>query len=76
MINFFIAAVVVTYIWWRSVPFTHPSTFETIAMEDDLKIKNVKFDLKSFLKAKQLYHQLGHIWNQSFLLYGSSGTGK
>jgi hypothetical protein len=39
MINFFIAAVVVTYIWWRSVPFTHPSTFEMIAMEDGLKKK-------------------------------------
>jgi len=39
MINFFIAAVVVTYIWWSSVPFTHPSTFEMIAMEDGLKKK-------------------------------------
>ncbi|XWS76838.1 hypothetical protein CRYUN_Cryun01aG0212000 [Craigia yunnanensis] len=60
---------------WRSVPFTHPSTFETIAMESDLKIK-VKSDLDSFLKAKQYYHRLGRVWKRSYLLYGPSGTGK
>ncbi|XP_022757590.1 AAA-ATPase At2g46620-like [Durio zibethinus] len=60
---------------WRSVPFTHPSTFETIAMESDLKSK-VKSDLDSFLKAKQYYHRLGRVWKRSYLLYGPSGTGK
>ncbi|KAK2650014.1 hypothetical protein Ddye_017503 [Dipteronia dyeriana] len=60
---------------WRSVPFTHPSTFETIAMETDLK-NRVKSDLESFIKAKQYYHRLGRVWKRSFLLYGPSGTGK
>ncbi|KAJ4728063.1 AAA-ATPase [Melia azedarach] len=60
---------------WRSVPFNHPSTFDTIAMESDLKNK-VKSDLESFLKAKQYYHRLGRVWKRSFLLYGPSGTGK
>ena len=60
---------------WRSVPFTHPSTFETISMEEDLKSK-VKSDLESFLKGKQYYHRLGRVWRRSFLLYGPSGTGK
>lgn len=60
---------------WRSIPFTHPSTFETIAMESDLKNK-VKSDLDSFLKAKQYYHRLGRVWKRSYLLYGPSGTGK
>ncbi|KAG4917074.1 hypothetical protein AAZX31_19G243300 [Glycine max] len=60
---------------WRSVPFTHPSTFDTIAMEPDLKTK-VKSDLESFLRAKQYYHRLGRVWKRSFLLYGPSGTGK
>lgn len=60
---------------WRSVPFTHPSTFDTIAMEPDLKSR-VKSDLESFLKAKQYYHRLGRVWKRSFLLYGPSGTGK
>ncbi|PON75461.1 AAA-type ATPase [Parasponia andersonii] len=60
---------------WRSIPLTHPSTFETIAMESDLKAK-VKSDLESFLKAKQYYHRLGRVWKRSYLLYGPSGTGK
>ncbi|KAK9018533.1 hypothetical protein V6N11_001505 [Hibiscus sabdariffa] len=60
---------------WRSFPFTHPSTFETIAMESDLKNK-IKSDLQSFLKARQYYHRLGRVWKRSYLLYGPSGTGK
>ncbi|KAK4267042.1 hypothetical protein QN277_023882 [Acacia crassicarpa] len=60
---------------WRSVPFTHPSTLDTIAMETDLKNK-VKSDLESFLKSKQYYQRLGRVWKRSFLLYGPSGTGK
>ncbi|CAN6565970.1 unnamed protein product [Malus baccata var. baccata] len=60
---------------WKPVPFTHPSTLETISMESDLKSK-VKSDLESFLKAKQYYHRLGRVWKRSFLLYGPSGTGK
>ncbi|CAL0311292.1 unnamed protein product [Lupinus luteus] len=60
---------------WRSFPFTHPSTFETMAIETDLK-NRVKSDLESFLNAKQHYHRLGRVWKRSFLLYGPSGTGK
>ncbi|KAM7277202.1 hypothetical protein ACFE04_019068 [Oxalis oulophora] len=60
---------------WKSVPFNHPSTFDTINMETDLKNK-VKSDLDSFLKAKLYYHRLGRAWKRSFLLYGPSGTGK
>lgn len=60
---------------WRPVPFTHPATLETMAMEADLKSK-IKSDLESFLKAKQYYNRLGRVWKRSFLLYGPSGTGK
>ncbi|KAK4786584.1 hypothetical protein SAY86_010417 [Trapa natans] len=60
---------------WRSVPFTHPSTLETIAMDADLK-NRVKADLELFVKSKQYYHRLGRAWKRSFLLYGPSGTGK
>ncbi|KHN06336.1 Putative mitochondrial chaperone bcs1 [Glycine soja] len=60
---------------WRSVPFNHPATFETMAMEKDLKNK-IKSDLESFLKAKQYYRKLGRAWKRSYLLYGASGTGK
>ncbi|XP_027334632.1 AAA-ATPase At2g46620-like [Abrus precatorius] len=60
---------------WRSVPFTHPASFETVAMEAELKNK-VKSDLDQFLKSKQYYNRLGRVWKRSYLLYGSSGTGK
>ncbi|KAK4362881.1 hypothetical protein RND71_018122 [Anisodus tanguticus] len=60
---------------WRSVPFTHPATFDTIVMDTDLKNK-IKSDLESFLKSKQYYHRLGKVWKRSYLLYGPSGTGK
>ncbi|CAF2049068.1 unnamed protein product [Brassica napus] len=60
---------------WRSIPFTHPCTFDNIAMEADLKDK-VKSDLESFLKGKQFYNRLGRVWKRSYLLYGPSGTGK
>ncbi|XAR53931.1 hypothetical protein NMG60_11028874 [Bertholletia excelsa] len=60
---------------WISVPFTHPSTLDTIVMDSDLKNK-VKSDLESFLKSKQYYHRLGRVWKRSYLLCGPSGTGK
>lgn len=60
---------------WRSVPFTHPASLETIAMEADLKNK-VKSDLEAFVKSKQYYNRLGRVWKRSYLLYGPSGTGK
>ncbi|XP_059667283.1 AAA-ATPase At2g46620-like [Cornus florida] len=60
---------------WRSIPFTHPATIDTVAMDSDLKNK-VKSDLEAFLKSKQYYHRLGRVWKRSYLLYGPSGTGK
>uniref|UniRef100_A0A1J3HB15 Putative mitochondrial chaperone bcs1 n=1 Tax=Noccaea caerulescens TaxID=107243 RepID=A0A1J3HB15_NOCCA len=60
---------------WRSIPFTHPCTFDNMAMETDLKEK-VKSDLESFLNGKQFYNRLGRVWKRSYLLYGPSGTGK
>jgi chaperone BCS1 len=60
---------------WTSVPFTHPATMDTVVMDGELKSK-VKADLELFLKSKQYYHRLGHVWKRSYLLYGASGTGK
>ncbi|KAL6581570.1 hypothetical protein OROMI_007493 [Orobanche minor] len=60
---------------WRSTPFTHPATVETIVMDEDLK-KRIKSDLENFLKSRQYYHRLGRVWKRSYLLYGSAGTGK
>ncbi|EOY23657.1 P-loop containing nucleoside triphosphate hydrolases superfamily protein, putative [Theobroma cacao] len=60
---------------WRSVPFHHPASFDTLVMDVDLK-NRVKADLEMFLKSKQYYHRLGRVWKRSYLLYGASGTGK
>ena len=60
---------------WISVPFTHPASFDTVAMDAELKNK-VKSDLEQFMKSKQYYHRLGRVWKRSYLLYGASGTGK
>lgn len=60
---------------WISVPFTHPATFDTVVMEQDLKNK-VKADLETFLKSKQHYNRIGRIWKRNYLLHGPSGTGK
>uniref|UniRef100_A0A2N9GGV0 AAA+ ATPase domain-containing protein n=1 Tax=Fagus sylvatica TaxID=28930 RepID=A0A2N9GGV0_FAGSY len=60
---------------WRSIPFTHPATFDTVVMDVDLKNK-VRSDLEQFIKSKQFYHRLGRVWKRSYLLFGPSGTGK
>ncbi|KAK4793416.1 hypothetical protein SAY86_023851 [Trapa natans] len=60
---------------WRSVPFTHPATMDTIVMDTDMKAK-VKSDLESFVKSKQYYHRIGRVWKRSYLLHGPTGTGK
>lgn len=60
---------------WRSVPFDHPASFDTVVIDADLKNK-VRSDLEHFLKSKQYYHRLGRVWKRSYLLHGPSGTGK
>ncbi|XWS50296.1 hypothetical protein CRYUN_Cryun12cG0076000 [Craigia yunnanensis] len=60
---------------WRSVPFNHPASFDTLVMDVDLK-NRVKADLEMFLKSKLVYPRLGRVWKRSYLLYGASGTGK
>ncbi|KAK6141093.1 hypothetical protein DH2020_025174 [Rehmannia glutinosa] len=60
---------------WKSVPFTHPASFDSLVMDADVKTK-IQNDLETFLKSKQYYHKLGRVWKRSYLLYGPSGTGK
>ncbi|KAL0289428.1 UNVERIFIED_CONTAM: AAA-ATPase [Sesamum angustifolium] len=60
---------------WKSVPFNHPATFDSLVIDPDLKTK-IRSDLEAFLKSKQYYHKLGRVWKRSYLLYGPSGTGK
>ncbi|KAG8363234.1 hypothetical protein BUALT_Bualt19G0000900 [Buddleja alternifolia] len=60
---------------WKSVPFNHPASFDSLVIDADLKTK-IRHDLETFLKSKQYYHKLGRVWKRSYLLYGPSGTGK
>ncbi|KAJ3680168.1 hypothetical protein LUZ60_016446 [Juncus effusus] len=60
---------------WRSVPFTHPATLDTVAMDPELKSR-ICADLESFLNGRNYYRNLGRVWKRSFLLHGASGTGK
>ncbi|EEF50230.1 AAA-ATPase At4g25835 [Ricinus communis] len=60
---------------WVSVPFRHPSTFETLALEPQLK-KQIMGDLKAFSNGKAFYHRVGRAWKRGYLLHGPPGSGK
>ncbi|KAH6767613.1 hypothetical protein C2S52_018596 [Perilla frutescens var. hirtella] len=60
---------------WSSVPFHHPSTFETLALEPELKNQLVD-DLKSFSDGKDFYRKTGRAWKRGYLLHGPPGSGK
>ncbi|KAA8520304.1 hypothetical protein F0562_014560 [Nyssa sinensis] len=60
---------------WSSVPFRHPSTFETLALEPEMK-KQIMEDLTAFADGKEFYHKIGRAWKRGYLLYGPPGSGK
>ncbi|KAK4392499.1 AAA-ATPase ASD, mitochondrial [Sesamum angolense] len=60
---------------WSHVPFEHPATFQTLAMEPEKK-KDIVDDLLAFSKAKDFYARIGRAWKRGYLLYGPPGTGK
>lgn len=60
---------------WSSVPFRHPSTFDTLALEPELK-KQLVDDLTAFADGGEFYRRIGRAWKRGYLLYGPPGTGK
>ncbi|XP_075491011.1 AAA-ATPase At5g57480-like [Primulina tabacum] len=60
---------------WESVPFKHPSTFDTLAM-DPLKKSEIIDDLVDFANGESFYQKTGRAWKRGYLLYGPPGTGK
>lgn len=60
---------------WESVPFKHPSTFDTLAMDPEKK-SEIMEDLKDFAKGQSFYQKTGRAWKRGYLLYGPPGTGK
>ncbi|CAN6698626.1 unnamed protein product [Malus baccata var. baccata] len=60
---------------WGSVNLEHPSTFDTVAMEPEMK-KMIVEDLDRFVRRKEFYKKVGKAWKRGYLLYGPPGTGK
>ncbi|XP_077222562.1 AAA-ATPase At3g28540-like [Tasmannia lanceolata] len=60
---------------WSSVLFSHPSTFDTVAIDPVLK-EEIKADLVKFVNRKEFYSRVGRSWKRGYLLYGPPGTGK
>ncbi|TKW29898.1 hypothetical protein SEVIR_3G425300v4 [Setaria viridis] len=60
---------------WSHVPFEHPATFDTLAMDPDDK-EAILDDLEAFREAKDYYTKVGKPWKRGYLLYGPPGTGK
>ncbi|KAF3452797.1 hypothetical protein FNV43_RR03230 [Rhamnella rubrinervis] len=60
---------------WESVPFKHPSTFDTLAMDPAMK-ENIMEDLREFANGQSFYQKTGRAWKRGYLLYGPPGTGK
>ncbi|CAI0381103.1 unnamed protein product [Linum tenue] len=60
---------------WGSINLDHPSTFDTLAMEPELK-REIMEDLDRFVKRKDFYRRVGKAWKRGYLLYGPPGTGK
>ncbi|KAH6779447.1 P-loop containing nucleoside triphosphate hydrolases superfamily protein [Perilla frutescens var. hirtella] len=60
---------------WESVPFKHPSTFDTLAMDPANKAL-IMADLLDFANGEAFYQKTGRAWKRGYLLYGPPGTGK
>nr|AIZ68136.1 ATP binding protein [Ornithogalum saundersiae] len=60
---------------WNHVPFDHPASFATLAMESKKK-KEIMDDLNKFREGKDFYARIGKAWKRGYLLYGPPGTGK
>ncbi|KAJ4768687.1 P-loop containing nucleoside triphosphate hydrolases superfamily protein [Rhynchospora pubera] len=60
---------------WCPVDLHHPSTFDTLAMDSELK-QSLMDDLARFVKRRDYYKRIGKAWKRGYLLYGPPGTGK
>ncbi|KAF8115452.1 hypothetical protein N665_0027s0066 [Sinapis alba] len=60
---------------WKSAIFEYHTTFETLAIEPDLK-KTLISDIDAFSKAKDFFKSVGRAWKCGYLFWRPPGTGK
>ncbi|XP_062199620.1 AAA-ATPase At5g57480-like [Phragmites australis] len=60
---------------WASVPFCHPATFDTLALDPGLKARLLA-DLSAFAEGREFYRRTGRAWKRGYLLHGPPGSGK
>lgn len=60
---------------WKAHTFHHPSTFDTLAMDPDSKLR-LMADLRSYTEGEAYFKRVGRAWKRGYLLYGPPGTGK
>ncbi|KAI9109590.1 hypothetical protein K1719_019220 [Acacia pycnantha] len=60
---------------WLATNLDHPATFETLALDPDVKRFMVE-DLERFMSRKEYYKKVGKPWKRGYLLHGPPGTGK
>ncbi|KAJ8500857.1 hypothetical protein OPV22_011409 [Ensete ventricosum] len=60
---------------WSPTPFSHPSTFETLAIDPVLR-DEIRDDLLRFVSRREYYSRVGRSWKRGYFLYGPPGTGK
>ncbi|GLJ55342.1 hypothetical protein SUGI_1187510 [Cryptomeria japonica] len=60
---------------WTPVVFDHPTTFQTLALDPELK-NDIMEDLTKFSQREKYYKKVGRAWKRGYLLYGPPGTGK
>ncbi|XP_022132941.1 AAA-ATPase At2g18193-like [Momordica charantia] len=60
---------------WGYLNFDHPATFDTVAMDPELK-ESIIEDLNRFVRRKDFYRKVGKAWKRGYLLFGPPGTGK
>ncbi|CAA6671071.1 unnamed protein product [Spirodela intermedia] len=51
---------------WESVPFKHPSTFETLAMNPERK-EEIMADLRDFADGQTFYQKTGRAWKRGMI---------
>ncbi|KAA8528672.1 hypothetical protein F0562_036027 [Nyssa sinensis] len=61
--------------YWSSVLLNHPATFDTMAMDSEMKQELIE-DLDRFISRKEYYRSVGRAWKRGYLFYGPPGTGK